>query len=172
MSATDVTYGKRATKLRQVLDTALDKTLNSVTLDAFVKCFPDYEQKHPSLLADLHKKFVTTLKENSMEEFGEICKEADIVVSLNKLEDLIANGNPITEAERLAQHKRECMEAKTIEKERLMAELTQMRSANVDLQRKLIGQRQKVREISASLTNPTSRMEQVVAASQTWTSAC
>ncbi|KAG9241592.1 Nnf1-domain-containing protein [Calycina marina] len=87
---TALTPGARASAIQTLYASALDNTLRSISYSSFAACFPSIAAAAPESLRSVHKDFLQRLGDFASHEFHTILEERNVVIQLNKLEDLIA----------------------------------------------------------------------------------
>ena len=83
------TPGPRATRLKQVFDQALGRTLRANSYANFAGCFPTPARHVPSSLESVWRQLNAKLEESAKAEFGDIVRERDLVGLLNELDRLV-----------------------------------------------------------------------------------
>lgn len=82
--------GLRASRLHQVFDQALARTLRANSYANFSGCFPTPARYVPASLESVWRQLNAKLEESAKAEFEEILEERDAVRHLNDLDRLVA----------------------------------------------------------------------------------
>lgn len=82
--------GLRASRLHQVFDQALARTLRANSYANFSGCFPTPARHVPASLESVWRQLNAKLEESAKAEFEEILEERDAVRHLNDLDRLVA----------------------------------------------------------------------------------
>ena len=82
--------GLRASRLHQVFDQALARTLRANSYANFSGCFPTPARHVPASLESVWRQLNAKLEESAKAEFEEILEERDAVDHLNELDRLVA----------------------------------------------------------------------------------
>lgn len=83
------TPGPRATRLQQVFDQALSRTLRANSYANFSGCFPTPARHVPASLESVWRQLNAKLEESARAEFADIVRERDAVGLLNELDRLV-----------------------------------------------------------------------------------
>lgn len=86
------TPGPRASRLVQVFDQALARTLRANSYANFASCFPTPARHVPASLESVWRQLNAKLEESARSEFEEIIAEKRAVQHLNELDDLVGEG--------------------------------------------------------------------------------
>ncbi|RUS19696.1 Nnf1-domain-containing protein [Endogone sp. FLAS-F59071] len=81
--------GPRATKLRQVFEKSLSKTIKSISYDKLAQSFPQIAKYSPQSLRSAHQQVIVFLQHNIQEEFQSLLESKNVVPKLNELDALI-----------------------------------------------------------------------------------
>lgn len=81
--------GPRASRLQQVFDHSLARTLRANSYANFSGCFPTPARYVPSSLESVWGQLNTKLEESARAEFEDIIRERDAVGQLNELDRLV-----------------------------------------------------------------------------------
>lgn len=84
-----LTPGPRATRLQQVFDQALARTLRANSYSNFSSCFPTPARHVPASLESVWRQLNAKLEESAKAEFEDIVQERDAVGQLNELDRLV-----------------------------------------------------------------------------------
>ncbi|KAJ5461104.1 uncharacterized protein N7458_002656 [Penicillium daleae] len=84
------TPGLRASRLHQVFDQALARTLRANSYANFSGCFPTPARHVPASLESVWRQLNAKLEESAKAEFEEILEEREAVAHLNELDRLVA----------------------------------------------------------------------------------
>ncbi|KAJ5653532.1 hypothetical protein N7490_000535 [Penicillium lividum] len=82
--------GPRASRLIQVFDQALARTLRANSYSNFASCFPTPARHVPASLESVWRQLNAKLEEGAKAEFEEIIAEREAVKHINELDQLIA----------------------------------------------------------------------------------
>lgn len=82
--------GLRASRLHQVFDQALARTLRANSYANFSGCFPTPARHVPASLESVWRQLNAKLEESAKAEFEEILEEREAVTHLNELDRLVA----------------------------------------------------------------------------------
>ncbi|KAJ5145738.1 uncharacterized protein N7515_000302 [Penicillium bovifimosum] len=85
------TPGPRASRLNQVFDQALARTLRANSYANFASCFPTPARHVPASLEGVWRQLNAKLEANAKAEFEDIIAERDAVAHLNELDRLVAD---------------------------------------------------------------------------------
>lgn len=85
------TPGLRASRLNQVFDQALARTLRANSYANFAGCFPTPARHVPASLEGVWRQLNAKLEANAKAEFEEIIAERDAVPHLNELDRLVGD---------------------------------------------------------------------------------
>lgn len=88
-AATEATPGPRATRLQQVFDQALARTLRANSYANFSGCFPTPARHVPASLESVWRQLNAKLEEGARAEFADIVRERDAVGLLNELDRMV-----------------------------------------------------------------------------------
>lgn len=91
--------GPRASRLIQVFDQALARTLRANSYANFSSCFPTPARHVPASLENVWRQLNAKLEESAKSEFEEIIAERQAVQHLNELDRLVADARARREAE-------------------------------------------------------------------------
>ncbi|KAJ5191433.1 Nnf1 [Penicillium cinerascens] len=91
--------GPRASRLIQVFDQALARTLRANSYANFSSCFPTPARHVPASLENVWRQLNAKLEESAKSEFEEIIAERQAVQHLNELDRLVAEARARREAE-------------------------------------------------------------------------
>lgn len=83
--------GPRASRLNQVFDQALARTLRANSYANFASCFPTPARHVPASLEGVWRQLNAKLEANAKAEFEEIVAERDAVPHLNELDRLVGD---------------------------------------------------------------------------------
>ncbi|KAJ5577743.1 Nnf1 [Penicillium hispanicum] len=83
------TPGPRASRLHQVFDQALARTLRANSYANFASCFPTPARHVPASLESVWRQLNAKLEESAKAEFEEIIAEREAVKHLNELDHLV-----------------------------------------------------------------------------------
>ena len=86
------TPGPRATRLQQIFDQALLRTIRSNSYSNFSSCFPTPARHVPSSLESVWRQLNAKLEESAKAEFSDILVERGVVEGLNELDRLVGEG--------------------------------------------------------------------------------
>ncbi|KAJ6107680.1 hypothetical protein N7523_009003 [Penicillium sp. IBT 18751x] len=92
--------GLRASRLIQVFDQALARTLRANSYANFASCFPTPARHVPASLENVWRQLNAKLEESAKAEFEEIVEERQAVQHLNELDRLVGDARARKEAER------------------------------------------------------------------------
>ena len=81
--------GPRASRLHQVFDQALARTLRANSYANFAGCFPTPARHVPASLENVWRQLNAKLEESAKAEFEEIIAEREAVKNLNALDQLV-----------------------------------------------------------------------------------
>ncbi|KAJ5238718.1 MIND kinetochore complex component Nnf1 [Penicillium chermesinum] len=81
--------GPRASRLLQVFDQALARTLRANSYSNFASCFPTPARHVPASLESVWRQLNAKLEESAKSEFEEIIEERNAVAHLNDLDRLV-----------------------------------------------------------------------------------
>lgn len=84
-----LTPGPRASRLQQVFEQALARTLRANSYANFAGCFPTPARHVPSSLESVWRQLNAKLEESAKAEFDDIIRERDAVRQLNELDRLV-----------------------------------------------------------------------------------
>ena len=84
-----LTPGPRASRLQQVFDQALARTLRANSYSNFSSCFPTPARHVPASLESVWRQLNAKLEESAKAEFEDIVQERDAVAQLNELDRLV-----------------------------------------------------------------------------------
>lgn len=84
------TPGPRASRLHQVFDQALARTIRANSYANFASCFPTPARHVPASLESVWRQLNAKLEESAKAEFEEIVAEREAVNNLNELDQLIS----------------------------------------------------------------------------------
>lgn len=84
-----LTPGPRASRLQQVFDQALARTLRANSYSNFSSCFPTPARHVPASLESVWRQLNAKLEESAKAEFEDIVLERDAVGQLNELDRLV-----------------------------------------------------------------------------------
>ena len=93
------TPGPRASRLNQVFDQALARTLRANSYANFASCFPTPARHVPASLEGVWRQLNAKLEANAKAEFEEIVAERDAVPHLNELDRLVGDARARKEQE-------------------------------------------------------------------------
>ena len=104
-AANPQTPGPRVSRLHQVFDQALARTLRANSYANFASCFPTPARHVPASLESVWRQLNAKLEESAKAEFEEIIAERDAVNHLNELDRLVgeARSRKETAGEELGQ---------------------------------------------------------------------
>lgn len=91
--------GLRASRLIQVFDQALARTLRANSYANFASCFPTPARHVPASLENVWRQLNAKLEESAKAEFEEIVEERQAVQHLNELDRLVGDARARREAE-------------------------------------------------------------------------
>jgi kinetochore protein NNF1 len=91
--------GPRASRLHQVFDQALARTLRANSYANFASCFPTPARHVPASLESVWRQLNAKLEESAKAEFEEIIAERDVVPHLNELDRLVGEARVRREQE-------------------------------------------------------------------------
>ncbi|KAJ5665353.1 uncharacterized protein N7477_007801 [Penicillium maclennaniae] len=91
--------GLRASRLIQVFDQALARTLRANSYANFASCFPTPARHVPASLENVWRQLNAKLEESAKAEFEEIIEERQAVQHLNELDQLVGDARARREAE-------------------------------------------------------------------------
>ncbi|KAJ5495569.1 hypothetical protein N7539_000685 [Penicillium diatomitis] len=94
--------GLRASRLHQVFDQALARTLRANSYANFAGCFPTPAKYVPASLESVWRQLNAKLEESAKAEFDEILAEREAVAHLNELDRLVSEAKERRERDRLA----------------------------------------------------------------------
>lgn len=83
------TPGPRASRLQQVFDQALARTIRANSYSNFASCFPTPAKHVPASLESVWRQLNAKLEESAKAEFEDIVQERDAVGQLNELDRLV-----------------------------------------------------------------------------------
>ncbi|KAI9882287.1 MAG: hypothetical protein M1823_005965 [Watsoniomyces obsoletus] len=176
--------GHRATALQNIYNEALTHTVKTITYDRFAACFPTPAAYCPESLKKVWSQMMGRFEELAKNEFEDILRERDVVRLLNELDDLVAQA---WERKRKAESEGHdvgnavgphtlpptvLLQAHitpylTTHAEALTKQLHTTESANQDLSRTIVSQRQeiqrllgRVESVVGDLTSAVDRLEQ------------
>lgn len=95
--------GPRASRLIQVFDQALARTLRANSYSNFASCFPTPARHVPASLESVWRQLNAKLEESARSEFEEIIEEREAVEHLNELDRLVNEAKSRRESEGEAQ---------------------------------------------------------------------
>lgn len=95
--------GPRASRLIQVFDQALARTLRANSYSNFASCFPTPARHVPASLESVWRQLNAKLEESARSEFEEIIEEREAVEHLNELDRLVNEAKGRRESEGEAQ---------------------------------------------------------------------
>lgn len=81
--------GPRATRLAQLYDQALDRTLSKLAYPNLAQCYPTIASRAEPMLQQVRAQIVDRLGEKCRKEFDDILEGRGVVGRLNELEGLI-----------------------------------------------------------------------------------
>lgn len=84
-----LTPGPRASKLQEIFDKALARTLRANSYANFSGCFPTPAKHVPASLESVWRQLNAKLEESAKAEFEDILAERDAVRQLNELDRLV-----------------------------------------------------------------------------------
>lgn len=84
-----LTPGPRASRLQQVFEQALARTLRANSYSNFAHCFPTPAKHVPASLESVWRQLNAKLEESAKAEFDDIVQERDAVRQLNELDRLV-----------------------------------------------------------------------------------
>lgn len=90
--------GPRASRLHQVFDQALARTLKANSYSNFASCFPTPARHVPASLENVWRQLNAKLEESAKAEFEEIVEERKAVEHLNELDRLVSEARERKEA--------------------------------------------------------------------------
>ncbi|CAL5872253.1 uncharacterized protein PFLUO_LOCUS6514 [Penicillium psychrofluorescens] len=93
------TPGPRASRLHQVFDQALARTLRANSYQNFASCFPTPARHVPASLESVWRQLNAKLEESAKAEFTEILTEREAVQHLNELDRLVGEARARKESE-------------------------------------------------------------------------
>lgn len=93
------TPGLRASRLHQVFDQALARTLRANSYQNFAGCFPTPARHVPASLEGVWRQLNAKLEANAKAEFEDIVAERDVVPHLNELDRLVEDARTRKEQE-------------------------------------------------------------------------
>lgn len=93
------TPGPRASRLIQVFDQALARTLRANSYPNFASCFPTPARHVPASLESVWRQLNAKLEESAKSEFEEIIAERRAVQHLNELDRLVGDARGRRESE-------------------------------------------------------------------------
>lgn len=96
------TPGLRASRLNQIFDQALARTLRANSYQNFASCFPTPARHVPASLEGVWRQLNAKLEANAKAEFEDIVEERDAVPHLNELDRLV--GDAKARKEQAAEH--------------------------------------------------------------------
>ncbi|KAJ5562383.1 hypothetical protein N7535_003164 [Penicillium sp. DV-2018c] len=96
---TPPTPGPRASRLNQVFDQALARTLRANSYANFASCFPTPARHVPASLESVWRQLNAKLEANAKAEFEDIIAERDAVAQLNELDRLVGDARARRERE-------------------------------------------------------------------------
>ncbi|KAJ6000073.1 hypothetical protein N7481_000482 [Penicillium waksmanii] len=82
--------GPRASRLHQVFNQALARTLKANSFNNFASCFPTPARHVPASLESVWRQLNAKLEESAKAEFEEIVEEREAVAHLNELDRLVS----------------------------------------------------------------------------------
>lgn len=85
------TPGPRASRLNQIFDQALARTLRANSYQNFASCFPTPARHVPASLEGVWRQLNAKLEANAKAEFEDIIDERDAVPHLNELDRLVSD---------------------------------------------------------------------------------
>lgn len=88
-STSDQVPGPRASRLIQVFDQALARTLRANSYSNFASCFPTPARHVPASLESVWRQLNAKLEESAKAEFEEIIAEREAIKHLNELDRLV-----------------------------------------------------------------------------------
>jgi kinetochore protein NNF1 len=91
--------GPRASRLIQVFDQALARTLRANSYANFASCFPTPARHVPASLENVWRQLNAKLEESAKAEFEEIVAERQAVQHLNELDRLVGDARARRETE-------------------------------------------------------------------------
>jgi hypothetical protein len=91
--------GPRASRLHQVFDQALARTLRANSYANFASCFPTPARHVPASLESVWRQLNAKLEESAKAEFEEIIAEREVVPHLNELDRLVGEARARREQE-------------------------------------------------------------------------
>ncbi|KAJ9483356.1 hypothetical protein VN97_g10049 [Penicillium thymicola] len=91
--------GPRASRLNQVFDQALARTLRANSYANFAGCFPTPARHVPASLEGVWRQLNAKLEANAKAEFDDIIAERDAVAHLNELDRLVGDARARKEQE-------------------------------------------------------------------------
>lgn len=91
--------GPRASRLHQVFDQALARTLRANSYANFASCFPTPARHVPASLESVWRQLNAKLEESAKAEFEEIIAEREVVPHLNELDRLVGEARVRREQE-------------------------------------------------------------------------
>jgi kinetochore protein NNF1 len=93
------TPGPRASRLSQVFEQALARTLRANSYANFAGCFPTPARHVPASLEGVWRQLNAKLEANAKAEFDDIIAERDAVAHLNELDRLVGDARARKERE-------------------------------------------------------------------------
>lgn len=93
------TPGPRASRLIQVFDQALARTLRANSYANFASCFPTPARHVPASLESVWRQLNAKLEESAKSEFEEVIAERQAVQHLNELDRLVGDARARRESE-------------------------------------------------------------------------
>lgn len=93
------TPGPRASRLIQVFDQALARTLRANSYANFASCFPTPARHVPASLESVWRQLNAKLEESAKSEFEEIIAERQAVQHLNELDRLVGDARARRDSE-------------------------------------------------------------------------
>lgn len=84
-----LTPGPRASRLQQVFEQALARTLRANSYSNFSSCFPTPAKHVPASLESVWRQLNAKLEESAKAEFEDIVLEREVVRQLNELDRLV-----------------------------------------------------------------------------------
>lgn len=90
--------GPRASRLHQVFEQALARTLKANSYSNFASCFPTPARHVPASLENVWRQLNAKLEESAKAEFEEIVEEREAVEHLNELDRLVSEARERKEA--------------------------------------------------------------------------
>jgi len=175
-----VSAGPRLTKFHQVLQLALDRTLDGVPLEAFLECFPgEIVEKHRALLVSIYESIAQSLEQTVKRDFEAICAEYYLADKLNRLDDLIISQPLYGDSQRCPlpsqltpqeQVRKESHELKSKEKEHLVKVVKQLETENTELRTKLQQQQHRQEQLVGSIAQLHGELEKSVELTKSWDS--